>query len=342
MRKRPPPFTAEHRANLSAARKGIPVPHLHTPESIAKSAANRKGKNCGPRPPELGMKISATHKRNGVRPSKECIEKSLATNRGRKLSPEHRAKISAANAGSKRGQYKKHSPEANARKSERMRARKRPSEWIVPAFPPVFGVSLTAALAAIVERGEAFYVYVLRRPSGAPFYVGKGRRDRIGLHERDAINGNLYRHRVMREALRSGAAIGYELVGFYDNESDAFAEERRLIAFYGRFDQRKGPLTNKTDGGEGASDPSAETIAKRVIGLKAAMSDPVRKAAALARIHSPEARAKAVIKIKQAHHTDAARKRNAERMRAQWADPDKRAKHVAAIRAAALDRKRAA
>lgn len=79
--------TAEQRANISAALKGIPKPHLkgvpRPPEVVEKMRAARIGK---PRSPEVRAKVAA------------AVSAAL---KGKKLSEEHRAKLSAAQRGRK-------------------------------------------------------------------------------------------------------------------------------------------------------------------------------------------------------------------------------------------------
>lgn len=187
--------------------------------------------------------------------------------------------------------------------------------------------SLVDALEIIRPNWLMYYVYIMRRPTGKPFYVGKGRRDRIAMHERNAQSGKdqTYRGRIIRDVLRSGKAIAYELVGFYDSESAAFSEERRLIALYGRFDSG-GALANHTDGGEGSSNPSPQTLAKRVKKLRAVMRDPEHKAAAVAVLsmhcHSAERKRKA----REATQTPQYREAASARIKKRWGDPAERSK----------------
>lgn len=193
--------------------------------------------------------------------------------------------------------------------------------------------NLSHALTAIREQGERYYVYLLRRPSGDPFYVGKGRRDRIAMHERDARRdkNKTYRIRIVRDVLRAGLEVGYEIVGFFDAEADAFSEERRLIALYGRFDEG-GLLANHTDGGEGAANPSAETISKRAKKLRAVMKDHAYKAAAVAALRSNEAAR--VANSRAAVARPETKAKMSERMRREWQDPAKMALRINATRAA--------
>jgi hypothetical protein len=94
-----------------------------------------------------------------------------------------------------------------------------------------------------------YYVYVLMRPNGSVFYVGKGTRGRIDDHEREARQGaQSHKCSVIRKIWMEGGQIIKQKVAFFDNEEDAYELEKLLIAFFGRKN-----LTNITDGGEGNS-----------------------------------------------------------------------------------------
>jgi hypothetical protein len=136
-------------------------------------------------------------------------------------------------------------------------------------------------IQAINGSTAPFYVYVLVRPNGEPFYVGKGINKRVFHHEATARNTALRTHKlnVIRAIHRSQSRVGYAIAGFFDCETDAHCCERRLILEIGRHDLNTGPLTNQTDGGEGASNPSAETRARRAATLGGSPDDPERRIA---------------------------------------------------------------
>lgn len=121
--------------------------------------------------------------------------------------------------------------------------------------------SREAVSRQIRNEARPFYVYVLRRPDGEPFYVGKGQLDRVFCHERDALYTTVRTHKlnVIRVLHGAGGAVGYGIDSFFDREADALARERALIQSLGRHNLRTGPLTNLTDGGEGLANFSEET-----------------------------------------------------------------------------------
>ncbi|QWY83293.1 putative homing endonuclease protein [Rhizobium phage RHph_X2_25] len=114
-------------------------------------------------------------------------------------------------------------------------------------------LTLSCALAEIKLRKERFYVYMLVRPDGSIFYVGKGQKRRIYEHERYAKGNSRKRlYSIMRKIWRSGNDVLYRLHAFFDDESSAHAEEARLISLFGKVEEG-GLLANVTDGGEGVS-----------------------------------------------------------------------------------------
>jgi len=102
------------------------------------------------------------------------------------------------------------------------------------------------------------YVYVLARADGAPFYVGKGMGNRVFHHEAEARTTSRLTHKlnVIRAMATRGETIRYCIESTHLDEGEALARERTLIAQFGRHDLGHGPLTNQTDGGEGAANPS--------------------------------------------------------------------------------------
>lgn len=123
-----------------------------------------------------------------------------------------------------------------------------------------------------------FYVYALLRGDCVPFYIGMGIGSRWLQHERRADDSNTHKNNVINKMISDGwpdipkIKLATGLV-----RSEAAQLERDLIQLLGR--TPAGPLTNKTDGGEGLWNPDEETRRK--------MSDARRR-----RVLSQEARAK--------------------------------------------------
>jgi hypothetical protein len=109
-------------------------------------------------------------------------------------------------------------------------------------------------MALIKSNDQRYYVYVLQKPSGAPFYIGIGSGRRLLDHEADARRTRLSSHKlsIIRKLRRFGLDVRYEIAGFFDEWGSAARIERNLIAIIGRHDLARGPLANRTDGGEGA------------------------------------------------------------------------------------------
>jgi len=104
-----------------------------------------------------------------------------------------------------------------------------------------------------------FYVYVLFRLDGEPFYVGKGRGRRWKFHATAASRERSHKAAIIRQIVQT-CAVPMVKVRDGLTEREAFETEIALIYAIGR--QPFGPLTNCTDGGEGQAGASAETRAK--------------------------------------------------------------------------------
>jgi hypothetical protein len=100
---------------------------------------------------------------------------------------------------------------------------------------------------------SAFYIYVLFRENGFPFYVGKGKGSRWTQHEWKSNRENSRKRAAIEQILAAG--IDVPKIKLHENltEETARAYEKALIAAIGRDDKGVGPLVNMTDGGEGIS-----------------------------------------------------------------------------------------
>ena len=78
-----------------------------------------------------------------------------------------------------------------------------------------------------------FYVYELIDPRDlSVFYVGKGQRDRVQHHVRDARAGrisNVEKHRRIREILAAGLQVIEQIASQHETEAQALACERERI-----------------------------------------------------------------------------------------------------------------
>jgi len=85
-----------------------------------------------------------------------------------------------------------------------------------------------------------YYTYAYLRKDDTPYYVGKGRGDRVINNSRRTFKCPKDKSRIL--FLKKNLS-----------ETDAFKHERYMISILGRKDLGTGILHNKTDGGEGLS-----------------------------------------------------------------------------------------
>jgi len=109
------------------------------------------------------------------------------------------------------------------------------------------------ACRSFLYSAPNYYVYVLCRADGRPFYVGKGTRDRVFSHENEARHpndrrSNAYKLNVIRSIWRTGSNLIYEIAFTSDDEEAAYRHEAELISGLKRLHEG-GPLTNLAPGG---------------------------------------------------------------------------------------------
>lgn len=119
---------------------------------------------------------------------------------------------------------------------------------------------------AFLRSASAHYVYILRRPDGRPFYVGKGVGPRVFQHENEARHpnnrmSNAYKLNVIRALWRAGAQPIYEIDFVTDSAEEAYVREAELIGALKRLHEG-GPLTNLAAGGGSTAGPAPLSVEK--------------------------------------------------------------------------------
>lgn len=197
--------------------------------------------------------------------------------------------------------------------------------------PRSMAVTFTGGIS-MATLPQTWYVYVLARPNGKPFYVGKGKNRRVFRHDTEARSGcDCHRCNVIRKIWRSGGEVQRYIIFTTNLEQEAFDYEVETIALYGRKN-----LTNQSDGGGARSNPTADARAR----MSAARSQRRASEATRARISaskkgtkaSPETRAKLSAAQKLSHRTPEFRAKQSAILRSVWADPEKRSQKAARYR----------
>lgn len=93
-----------------------------------------------------------------------------------------------------------------------------------------------------------FYTYVWTREDGTPYYVGKGKGNRV--------YSNNHRHLP--------PSIDRIVLYIAKDEKDAFETEKALIWYYGRKDLGLGCLRNLTDGGENPPSNKGKVLSEEI------------------------------------------------------------------------------
>lgn len=109
-----------------------------------------------------------------------------------------------------------------------------------------------------------FYVYGCYE-SGLdnPIYIGKGTGMRYLSHlNKNRLFDGSYFHNKLLQMVNRGITPIWKILLDNLTEGEAFAEEMRLIAFFGRRSQQTGCLYNLTDGGEGNCGGPGNTLSR--------------------------------------------------------------------------------
>jgi hypothetical protein len=93
-----------------------------------------------------------------------------------------------------------------------------------------YRINMDGSWNQIYDTEQTYYVYLLRRPNGKVFYVGKGKGRRIDHHEREAkTDCKCHKCNIIRQAWKRGELIGKEVVFSTNVEREALAREAQII-----------------------------------------------------------------------------------------------------------------
>lgn len=172
-------------------------------------------------------------------------------------------------------------------------------------------------MAAATEPHSDYYIYVLFRENGAPFYIGKGRKKRWFVHEQEVRRGRSYKDNIICDMMDRGVEVPKVKLAQWLTSSQAAAYEIAWIAALGR--HPNGPLTNRTAGGDGCRDMTPDIRAKIAASVTGKKYGPP----------SAETRqkiSKAQIGRKRGRQPDEVQAKRSEALKRAWADPENSAR----------------
>jgi group I intron endonuclease len=103
-------------------------------------------------------------------------------------------------------------------------------------------------------RNFGDYVYGEYKFDNEPFYVGKGKDYRHKRHLNESqLSNNSHKSNLIKKLINNGWYPNIFILKEELSQAEAFELEKKLIKEIGRYDLQTGPLTNKTEGGEGIS-----------------------------------------------------------------------------------------
>ena len=111
-----------------------------------------------------------------------------------------------------------------------------------------------------------FYVYRLRDPKGAVFYIGKGEKQRALSHEKEMFNKSYRTHtnwkklNKLAQIVSSGKQVLYEIESWHFQEEQALMRESELLLLA----ERENPwLLTNSNGARWAGKPSRHLVELR-------------------------------------------------------------------------------
>lgn len=170
-----------------------------------------------------------------------------------------------------------------------------------------------------------FYVYGLLRTNGTPFYIGKGKGDRMFRHVAEARRGHrCHKCNTIRKIIRSGGTVRYMTFWSGTDELLAFEQEKYWIAFFG-----VDTLTNGTHGGDGFTPDEDARKRMRVAALRRSANPSYRQklsAANRRRWGDADYHQYMKAKLQTIAQTPEMRSAQSERSKENWRNPEYRKK----------------
>ena len=134
--------------------------------------------------------------------------------------------------------------------------------------------------------GGAYYTYLLLRPDGVPFYVGKGQGNRVLQHELEAMHQsnlkriNPYKCNTLRSIVLRGEELRYRIDRIYtDADQLSCLEREAALIFQFRRRCNGGTLTNLASGLGNLFGADPESAARHAATLSGIPQDDPERAA---------------------------------------------------------------